>query len=327
MYEPDLITVPGGLSGFQSAISATYFPIELKPVRGVSEVSGAIATAAIGPLHWTRAQVSGPFYSQRRLLDRSDERQAYILMLLVDGGCVVLHDRGRVVVAPGSLVLLDANRPLETEQIAAGTALAVSLSAPLLKSRFLDVDKWCMVPLDATHGTAAILRECMQTYWRVRREIRGSAGNDLAASLIHLLGATFGARDSMPAFDSRCTGMHFLRVRDLIAENLQNSELSVDFVSERLGISKSYLFSIMNTANTTLGRYILERRLDRSREMLADPSLKSWSISEIARRTGFQELSHFSRRFSERFGRSPRAFRAATSDAAARGVGITRSKH
>jgi len=112
--------------------------------------------------------------------------------------------------------------------------------------------------------------------------------------------------------------MHFLRVRDLIAENLQNPKLSVDLVSERLSISKSYLFSIMNMANTTLGRYILERRLDRSRELLADPALKGWSISEIALRTGFQELSHFSRRFSERFGRSPRAFRAAANDAAAR---------
>ena len=318
MYESDLICVPGGLAGVQNAISATYFPIVMERARGVGDVSGAIATAVIGPLQWTRTQVSGPFYARRRLLDRSDEREAYVLMLLVDGGGVVLRDKASVVVAPGSVVFLNANRPLETEQSAAGTSLAVSFSAPLLKSRFVDVDEWCMVPLDATQGTAAILRECMQSYWRARSDIRGGAGNDLAASLVHLLGATFGNCSGVPAFDSRCARMHFLRVRDLIAENLQNPQLSVDFVSERLSISKSYLFSIMNTANTTLGRYILERRLDRSRELLADPALKGWSIGEIALRTGFQELSHFSRRFSERFGRSPRAFRAAANDAAAR---------
>jgi AraC-like DNA-binding protein len=43
--------------------------------------------------------------------------------------------------------------------------------------------------------------------------------------------------------------------------------------------------------------------------MLGDPALKTRTISEIAFSIGFQELSHFSRRFTQRFGRSPRAYR------------------
>jgi len=104
--------------------------------------------------------------------------------------------------------------------------------------------------------------------------------------------------------------MHFLRIRQLVMEGLGDPDLSADFVAQQLRISKSYLFAIMSAANTTLGNYILSRRLERSREMLSDPSLRNRSIGDIAFSVGFKDLSHFSRRFSEHFGRSPRALRA-----------------
>jgi AraC family transcriptional regulator, positive regulator of tynA and feaB len=240
-------------------------------------------------------------------------------MLLLEGGHVALKDKRSVVVGPGDLILLNANRPLESEQRSAGTSISISFPTPLLKARFLEVDDWCMVPLATGEGAAAVLRECMLSCWRSRASLGSTSANDLSSSLLHLLAAAFRNPLDAPALDSRSAGMHFLRIRELVAANLDNPELSVDFVAELLHISKSYLFSIMNAANTTLGRYILERRLDRSREMLSDPALKHRSIGDIAFAVGFQELSHFSRRFSERFGKSPRAFRAAACIAAETG--------
>ena len=58
-----------------------------------------------------------------------------------------------------------------------------------------------------------------------------------------------------------------------------------------------------------MGRFILEQRLERSRAMLCDPAMNPRTISEIAFAIGFKDLSDFSRRFTERFGQSPRAYR------------------
>ena len=81
-------------------------------------------------------------------------------------------------------------------------------------------------------------------------------------------------------------------------------------IAAALGISRSYLFMVMNAADTTLGRFVLEQRLQRASQMLGDPGVQCRTISEIAFSLGFQDLSHFSRRFTARFGRSPRAYRA-----------------
>jgi len=308
MIEHGLAAVPGGIAGFQAAVSEAYFPLEIEEARGADEFSSAIASDRIGPMLMSRTRVNAPFRSHRRS-SRSDDARTYVLMLLEEGGTVALRGQRNVVVGPGNIVLINAGGLLESEQRAGGTSLAVSLASPLLTSRYVELDDWCLVPLDASEGTAAILRECMLCYWRACGGVQPVEANDLTMSMIHLIGAAFRSRSSLPAFDSRSSAMHFLRVREIVAANLDNPDLSPDFIADSLGISKSYLFMIMNAADTTLGRFILERRLDRGRELLADPLLAHRSVSDIARAAGFQELSHFSRRFTERFGRSPRAFR------------------
>ena len=54
------------------------------------------------------------------------------------------------------------------------------------------------------------------------------------------------------------------------------------------------------------GKWLLERRLEHARLLMRNAGL---SISEIAYDCGFENLSHFSRAFRDRFGASPAAFR------------------
>jgi len=307
---PELSSVAGGVGGFQAAVSAAYFPFEITQTAGTDAFHSRIATSAIGPLQLSRIYVSGAFVGRRRMSDRADERAAYVLMLLEEGGQVSLRGKRSALSSPGDLIMIDANRPLDTEQRAGGTSLAVSIPAALLKERFLGVDDWCLSPLPTGEGAGAILRDCLLCYWRAKAQLRGSASGDLAGALVHLIGAAFRDSRQVPMFNSHSMGLHFLRMRDLVASQLDSENLSVDYVASRLGISKSYLFMIMSAANTTLGRFILEQRLERSRELLSDPALSKRQISDIAFSVGFQDLSHFSRRFSERYGHSPRIFRS-----------------
>jgi AraC family transcriptional regulator, exoenzyme S synthesis regulatory protein ExsA len=60
---------------------------------------------------------------------------------------------------------------------------------------------------------------------------------------------------------------------------------------------------------TSPGKWLLERRLIRSVSLLETTRL---SITEIMLECGFEDLSHFSKAFKERFGRPPRAYRCVT---------------
>jgi AraC family transcriptional regulator, exoenzyme S synthesis regulatory protein ExsA len=61
---------------------------------------------------------------------------------------------------------------------------------------------------------------------------------------------------------------------------------------------------------TSPGRWLLERRLERSASLLQTTGM---SVTEIMFECGFEDLSHFSRTFKEKFGRSPNAYRRARS--------------
>jgi AraC-like DNA-binding protein len=78
-----------------------------------------------------------------------------------------------------------------------------------------------------------------------------------------------------------------------------------------LGISVRYLERLLEASGKSFGRRLLERRLEAARRLLSDPSAKALRITDIALQTGFSDLSHFSRRFRERFGASPAALRQA----------------
>jgi AraC-like DNA-binding protein len=62
-----------------------------------------------------------------------------------------------------------------------------------------------------------------------------------------------------------------------------------------------------------LGHTIWAQRLEACRRELGDPQQGHRSISDIAFGWGFNDAAHFSRAFRERFGLSPREWRASNS--------------
>jgi AraC family transcriptional regulator, positive regulator of tynA and feaB len=61
----------------------------------------------------------------------------------------------------------------------------------------------------------------------------------------------------------------------------------------------------------TFGRWLLDARLDACGTALRDAHQRNLNISEIAYRTGFNDLSHFNKAFRARFGMTPRDWRNA----------------
>jgi AraC-like DNA-binding protein len=238
-----------------------------------------------------------------------NERNTYVLSLVEEG---VVHYRGRRAASAGAgdLILMNSDHALDSQRTVAGQTIAVSIPAAMLRLHFAEADDWCLVPLPTHEGSPAILRECLMTYWRTQQSPTESGYNDLAQAIIHLIGASFRQPSGRACIDSRSMHAHYLRVCAVVEEHFNNPDLSAALVADRLGISKSYLFAVMNAANTTLGRLIRDQRLEFSARLLRDPSMRSRTVYELAFAAGFQDPAHFCRRFTEKYGRSPRAFRA-----------------
>ncbi len=308
MHEPELQSVPNGIAGYEAIVAQAYFPMKFSKVEDPATFQSRAASCSIGPASLTRLYASGA-YQARVHTERAQSTAAYVLNLTEIGSCE-FHGNREAATKPGTLILIDASVPLEVVQTGAAQSIALVIPAHILASHCAQPAHLALRPLDSAEGLPAILREAVLGCWHQKANIQSAAARELLGALSQLVCASFRAAPLADALESLSAHAHFLRIRDLVLQNLASAELTVDFVSDRLGMSKSYVFAIMRHADTTLGRFILELRLERARQMLDCSGAQERSISQIAYAAGFQESSHFSRRFAERFGLPPRAYRA-----------------
>ena len=99
----------------------------------------------------------------------------------------------------------------------------------------------------------------------------------------------------------------FLRhMNQLIEENFSNPNLSVDFLAERLCISRSGLFAKIKTlTNVTPNELIQVVRLKKAASLLLE---NKYRVSEICYMIGFNNPSYFSKCFQKQFGMKPGEF-------------------
>jgi len=93
------------------------------------------------------------------------------------------------------------------------------------------------------------------------------------------------------------------RMNKLIEENFANSELNVNFLAEKLNISRSGLFAKIKTlADLTPNEMIQVVRLKRAAQLLRETDK---TVSEISYMVGFSNPSYFSKCFQKQFGIRP----------------------
>lgn len=81
--------------------------------------------------------------------------------------------------------------------------------------------------------------------------------------------------------------------------------LSAERIAAQCGISTRHLNRLFEREETSLMRYVWQRRLSRCHRELADPAQCGRSITELAFAAGFNDLSHFSRSYKAHYGRAP----------------------
>ena len=92
------------------------------------------------------------------------------------------------------------------------------------------------------------------------------------------------------------------RMKQLVEENLGNSDFSVQDVTTALGVSRSLLHVKMKSlVNMSMGDYIRHQRLERACQMLT----QGYNVSETAYATGFSDPNYFSRTFKKYIGVNP----------------------
>ena len=95
-----------------------------------------------------------------------------------------------------------------------------------------------------------------------------------------------------------------------IRRNLSNPALSPAALAAAVGLSGRSLARVFAMHGQTIERSIWLHRLAAAQEQLANPDSRHRTITDIAFACGFNDAAHFSRRFSNTYGLTPRQYRA-----------------
>src|SRR5438067_549786 len=87
-----------------------------------------------------------------------------------------------------------------------------------------------------------------------------------------------------------------------------DEELTVEAVTKELGYTRQYVSGRFHRiTGRLLSHFLKEKRLEKAARLLKGGNLR---VSQIARRCGFDSENYFRQQFRQRFGMSPRQFRA-----------------
>ncbi len=96
------------------------------------------------------------------------------------------------------------------------------------------------------------------------------------------------------------------KILSLIDVNIDDDRFGIAEVCDALGISRAQIYrKFKSLTDRTPHGYLRTYRLQRAKELLLSTKLK---VFEVAYRTGFKNVSHFCRIFTEEFGKSPGEF-------------------
>lgn len=93
------------------------------------------------------------------------------------------------------------------------------------------------------------------------------------------------------------------QVREIMMSNLANEALDIPHICQALSLSRTQLYrKFRSLTSLTVTQYLLMLRLHKARSILSG---KKVTVAEAAYKTGFRNVSHFSRTFTKEFGINP----------------------
>ncbi|SEP71490.1 AraC-type DNA-binding protein [Solimonas aquatica] len=232
----------------------------------------------------------------------------FYVILQLDGRCKVSQHNRESVISAGDFVMVDASEPFD---IAFEDFNILTFSIP--HQRLLPLLRSAQDAV-AVRGSAAssispLTRSYLQSLKDASEDWPEQVKDVTTSHLLNLLALTFGPAANT---ESRSSERHALKVAidRYIDANLANPQLSVAMVAGHFHLSPRSLHRLFELSGQSFTQMILDKRLGRAAAMLKDTA-RELSVSEVAYRAGFSDLSHFCKTFSRRYGISASQFRRA----------------
>lgn len=225
------------------------------------------------------------------------------------GDMSVSQDGRDTLLSGRCMFLVDPLRPFDIELRTWCTSTVIKIPRAKLEARVGNFAGLTARPVLPTSGIGAVAIGFLELLPDQARSLDDVAGVTVAEQMLDLVSLAFTAENGRGTALSSPRAVALMRLKATIERLLIEAGLKPERIAAEAGISVRYANALLAEEGTSVERYVAERRLERCRNALEDPAQAHRSIGEIAFKWGFSDLSHFGRRFKQRYAMTPTEYR------------------
>lgn len=233
----------------------------------------------------------------------------YFAVLPLSGSYSLEQNGREVFLQPGDMAIYDATRPHRLQCSHNFSKIILAIPRTLLRERLAGVESCMALRIPGNVGMGAVTSTFLQSSASQASALDVNTFSALSEQALELLTLALASVRPQSINLSRSRSISLNLVKDFIENHLSDSTLDSRMIAAGVRLSVRYINDLFRDEQTSVMRYVWRRRLEHCRKALQNPALDTLQISEIAYRWGFNDLSHFSRVFRQRFGFSPRDLR------------------
>jgi AraC-like DNA-binding protein len=292
-------------------LRAVLGPLNIRTDEG-NELPDQVRAADLGALHVGELWASRPGGANRTRHHIQRMEADLVKVDVVAQGEVDIEQDGRQArLHAGDYAFVDLARPAHWTNSSSVRVLAIAFPRQLLPLRTDDTTKLTAVGLNADDGPGALFSSTARQLARHLDHFDVASGVRVGTATLDLLTVALAGRLDRggglpPDIPQRVL---IVRMRAFIEDQLADSDLTPSAVARAHHVSLRYLYKLFEGEQKSVAGLIKERRLERCRRDLLDPSLRHLPVSAIAARWGMPNAAHFSHAFRAAYGMAPVEYR------------------
>lgn len=260
--------------------------------RAFGETNGAEITTCAQIIHHGVDEV-------RRVDD-----EVVFLNLMLDGRCVVSQDGRRAMSGPGTFSLVDATRPFSLDYLDPWRTVSFRVPSGAIPDGIRA--NATARTFSAGTGLGAVIADTLRSSWT--QAARMSAGEtDAVGRAVTSLTAALTQASPVEAMADTAGGDAVLRrsIRHHLERHVRFVDTSPAAIARHFAISVRKLHQLYEGEELTFSQTVMRLRVEACADDLRAEG-RGVTMTHLAAKWGFSDLSHLHRAFRHHLGRSPR---------------------
>ncbi|WP_080686123.1 helix-turn-helix domain-containing protein [Rhizobium leguminosarum] len=308
-YNTEQLQGVNKLNAWQEYMSAVYYDLDIVPLSA-DKIRGELYEVQFPSVGLSHFKADAQKVVRHKSAAQRDKSENFVF-LFPTRQRMAFEQNGRAgVVLPGSVFLLNSAEGYMIDVPDQSENVTLKISCAALRSRVNNIDDICgtrnfanpfLVPVVAQMGAQLLKFDGGGDSMKLEQTL---------TDLVCLMMETRSEGDLMMSGRQSLIAVMYDRLMSYTRAHFRDPNLSPNSVAGAHRISAGYLHRVFHRHGTTFGDVLMEMRLTEACRMLQQARVVNHPIKlgEIGYRCGFVSQAHFSSRFRQRFGVSPRNF-------------------